>query len=336
LFLTLFGVLAGTTSASAWTVVAPVGVELRAVAVDRSGNAIVAGSRRIHGTQSVYVSKHSTGGSLLWELHPDAIAGDARAVAAAPGGNVYVVGSETHEQDRTTVLAVCLNGVDGRLLWRCAVSPPNVGGAVLEGSADACAVGPRGELVVGGSVRTDNGTSAIVARLAPGDGNSVWTWAAAQSTVTALGIDRRGDVLATGSFMVAAKLRGTDGAVQWRINSPAPKFQERGYPQMRSLALDSRGNVTIGGGLRNTLEDTRAFYMTTLAAGSGRRLSEDAGPSLYTDEASARVQVAGRTSSRPAASTASRECSATGPTAARRSGPSVRGPWTMRRTALSA
>lgn len=291
----VFGLLATVllpTAASAWTVAAPLGIELTAVTSDNQGHAIAGGVRRETGTQSVYVTKRTAGGALVWETVAERIYGDVKALAST-GGDVFVVGSELRDQARSTLLAARYSGADGRLLWRAVVSPPNVGSTVLEGSADAIAFGARGELVVGGYVRTENGTSALVARLDPNDGNSEWTWTMASTTITDVAVDRRGNVVATGSFFLAVKLRGTDGAPLWRVNAPSAGLRDRGYPRMRSLTLNPGGHVTVGGSLRNTFEDSRSFYLTRLATADGRRLSETAGPALYTFESPVRVLSAG-------------------------------------------
>jgi outer membrane protein assembly factor BamB len=256
----------------------------------------VGGSRDLGGSRTLYLAKYDPAGTLLWstDAFPESsLPGEVRAMVIDRTGDVFVTGGETPDGTHSSVIAARYSGTDGRLLWRSPVSPPSAGGGVLEGVGEALALGSTGQVAVGGYVRTESGASGVVCRLDPTTGAPLWHWSAADTTIRDLVFDRRGDLFATGTFLVAVKLQGGTGAQSWRVASPAASAQGLGYPQMRTLVLDPKGEVTVGGSLRNTLDDTRAFYVARLQCATGQFVWESAGPAQYSFETPMRLFAVG-------------------------------------------
>jgi hypothetical protein len=256
----------------------------------------VAGSRGSEASRSFYLAKYDAAGTLLWstDARPEsALPGEARAMVIDRTGDVFVAGGESTDGTQSSIVAARYSGADGRLLWRAPVSPPTAGGGTLEGAGEVLALGTAGQVVLGGYVRNEGQLSAVICRLDPANGAPLWYWAAADVLVRELALDRRGDVLATGTSLVGVKLAGDTGAQLWRVAAPSESLREVGYPQLRALTVDSRGDVTVGGSLRNTLDDTRAFYVARLDSAAGRFLWESAGPPQYAFETPARLVTVG-------------------------------------------
>lgn len=291
-----FAVTLTPQSASAWSVSAPEDVQLRSITSDRLGCPLVGGVRLRGGASTVYAAKYRVDGSLAWSTDSSTdpqIAGEVLETAVDSAGDLYVTGTEMLEGGRTGLFAAHFSGTDGHLRWRSSVTTPDLTSALTEGSGETLSIGSKGQVIVGGSARTASRALGVVCRLSPVDGATQWCWTGDDLVVRDTAVDRTGDVLATGTFFLAVKLDGTDGAEEWRTTLPGTAAQELGYPQMLTLALDKSGNVTVGGSLRNTFDDTRAFYASALSARTGQPLWENAGAPLYSFEAPARLLTFG-------------------------------------------
>jgi hypothetical protein len=269
-------------------------VELRSIAADRSGCPLVGGVRLRAGASLVYAAKYRADGTLAWSTDAaPQISGEVLDAAVDAAGDLYVTGTETLEGDRTALFAARYSGVDGSLRWHAVVAPPGVAEAITEGVGESLSIGPKGQVVVGGSLRTASGAFGVVCRLSPAEGTPQWGWTGENLVVRDTEVDRAGDVTATGTFFLAVKLDGDDGTELWRATTPGSALGELGYPQMRTLALDGSGNAVVGGSLRDTLNDTRSFYTGAFNARTGRPLWENAGTPRSSFEAPARVLSVG-------------------------------------------
>lgn len=249
-----------------------------------------------NGLSTAYAAKLRTDGTVIWSTDTSTetqITGEIVEVQADSSGDLYVTGTESFEGGRTAPFAARYSGTDGRLRWHVVVTPTELGTTVTEGTGEALSLGAKGQVIVGGSLRTESQALGIVCRLSPADGSSQWCWTGDNLVVRDTAVDRAGDALATGTFFLAVKLDGSSGAEEWRTSAPGTAAQELGYPQMRTLALDKSGNVTVGGSLRDTFNDTRAFYVSALSAKTGRPLWENAGSPQYSFEAPARLLTLG-------------------------------------------
>lgn len=276
--------------ASAWSVTAPADVELRSITADRLGCPLVGGVRQRAGVSLVYAAKYRADGTLAWSTDAaPQISGEVLDAAVDNAGDLYVTGTETLEDDRTAPFAARYSGVDGSLRWHTVVTPPSVTEAMTEGVGETLSIGPKGQVIVGGSLRTASAASGMVCRLSPVDGVPQWGWTAENLVVRDTEVDRSGDVTATGTFFLAVKLDGDDGDELWRNANSSSALTELGYPQMRALALDGSGNAIVSGSLRDTLNDTRAFYTAAFNARTGKPLWENAGTPRPSFEAPARL-----------------------------------------------
>ncbi len=150
--------------------------EAWAVAVDSSGNPVVAGMETVTGQGFNWlVRKYDASGALLWSRTYNGPAnGDdfACGVAVDGSGNAYVAGVETRTdvgQGRNWL--VRKYDASGNLLW----SQGYNGAANLADEADACAVDGNGDVVVGGmETVTGQGMNWLIRKYAAG-GTLVWS-----------------------------------------------------------------------------------------------------------------------------------------------------------------
>jgi hypothetical protein len=269
---------------------------LNSITSDRTGSPLVGGVRLRSGLSTAYAAKLRADGTVIWSTDTSAdaqISGEVLEVQADSSGDLYVAGTENFEGGRTAPFAARYSGTDGRLRWHAVVTPAELGSAVTEGTGESLSLGTKGQVIVGGSLRTETQALGIVCRLSPADGSTQWCWTGDNLVVRDTAVDRAGDALATGTFFLAVKLDGSSGTEEWRTAAPVTAAHELGYPQMRTLALDKSGNVTVGGSLRDTLNDTRAFYLSALSAKTGRPLWEEAGSPRYSFESPARLLTLG-------------------------------------------
>src|SRR5262249_50961404 len=147
--------------------------------------------------------------------------------------------------------------------WRRQIDGPAHG----EDSAQAIAVAPSGNVVVGGLLvqavqnTATRGYAFWVSLLSGADGTELWRYTRAGSArgafdrVAALALDAAGDVYATGGAgapaqqLVTVKLSGATGAELWRRSLSGTTSTSMVFDP--SLALTPSGDVIVGGKLDN-------------------------------------------------------------------------------------
>jgi hypothetical protein len=277
----------------AWTRRTTAGISLTSVASDRDGNVFVAGTRLSPAWEgSLYLASYSPSGSLRWEVVEPGGTGDAAANAAALAldrkGDVYVTGSAPVDGGNARFVVLKYSGASGARRWRTRLTADTEPAAPL-GSGNAVAVDRYGRVAVGGFEYGDGYLAGIIARLDAATGRPDWQWTARDTQVQDVALASNGDVLGTGSFL-AVRL-GASGQPLWRVDQSGSRLGSHGAPRMRSIALDSSGNVIVGGQLRTLEIDTRTFYVARLNGATGTVRWEYAGPRLETLETPARVRT---------------------------------------------
>jgi outer membrane protein assembly factor BamB len=232
---------------------------------------------------SLYVARYSRGGTLQWEAEEagGTFQQPAGAAAAATDrkGEVFVTGATG---GRFVVARYA--GSDGERAWLTSVGDGT-------GSGEALAVSADGAVAAAGFVERP-GVESLVTLLDPGTGTPRWTWRTSDP-VRALAFDSAGNVLATGGFL-AVKLAASDGAVLWQTRTAGPEADAVGFPVMRSLVVDPKGDVLVGGSLRNTLDDYRAFHVARVDGETGAVEWQHTGTGIYSMEAATGLHLSGR------------------------------------------
>ncbi len=234
------------------------------------------------GGNALYVARYSSTGRLLWRTAEGngtvSQPAEGLAVTTDPKADVYVAGTLAGPTG-TQPVVVKYSGTTGKRLWLAAPDP-------RAGVAEAIALDGKGDVTVSGYVLGDDGPHGWVARLDGTAGTVRWTWAPAPGDIRAVAVDGNADVYGTGR-LVAVKLSGATGDTLWQVRSAAPASAQLGFPLMRAVSVD-RGRVLVAGALRDSLQDTRAFYAAALSPDTGAFLWEHAGsPTFGGDTASA-------------------------------------------------
>jgi len=231
----------------------------RAVAVDATGNVVVAG----HTTSKTngwdfYTAKYAAAdGTLLWEQHHNEAKSndEAWAVAIDSKGNVAVAGTAFGGSSGYDYYTAKYAAADGALLWerrydRPAHGPDMVAGATVDANDNI--------IVTGYSAGAGNDLyDFYTVKYAAADGAVLWEKrhngdAGGDDRAQAIKIDANGNVAVTGiSFdpqtlynYYTVKYAAADGALLWekRYNGPASADDSA-----TALALDESGNVVVAG-----------------------------------------------------------------------------------------
>ncbi|NOS71585.1 MAG: PQQ-binding-like beta-propeller repeat protein [Verrucomicrobia bacterium] len=231
----------------------------QAVAVDGSGNVVVAGSSQSETSMDYYTAKYAAAnGALLWErryngpAHQDDV---PVAVAVDGSGNVVVTGS-SYSDYYTAKYA----GADGEVLWEKRYDGPMHG----DDRPIAMAVDEIGNVVVTGSSYSTLGYEIYTAKYAAADGTLLWERRHPGSPA-AVGVDRSGNVVVASSLQMV-KYAAADGSVIWKF---APLFNVF----VQAMALDSQGNVILTGS-HATAYNEGEYYTAKYAAADGALLWE--------------------------------------------------------------
>lgn len=243
-----------------------------AVAVDASGNVVVAGysDSGSHGSSNFdyYTAKYSAAdGALLWEQRYDGSAHSDDQVTALgldPSGNVVVTGSSIGIGSDWDYYTVKYAAADGAMLWERRYNGP----ANREDKASDLAIDASGNvLVTGYSFNTQEFWSSdfYTVKYAAEDGTVLWERryngpAQVRDRAQVVAVDANGDVVVAGqsdySYVCEqdwgcfesgrwyiAKYAGADGALLWE-RRPEGMLE---FPLVDTVATDSLGNVIVSG-----------------------------------------------------------------------------------------
>lgn len=225
------------------------------LAVDDSGNAVVAGTRYIDGTTSQFlVAKYRSTGRRAWRTTCDGGAGginDLKDLALDGSGRAVVTGTGFVEGPVAASLTIKLRASDGRVAWRTTFTGDHV---LLTGFGVAV---DRGDnvYVTGSGARGDGFQEMVTVRLWP-DGKPAWTREVSGGPTE----DARGAFVATapggavyvvGSIdagmydesLLALRYKAT-GTEVWRDAYDAPQGTS---DRCNSLAVDRFGNAFVAG-----------------------------------------------------------------------------------------
>jgi hypothetical protein len=253
--------LRGTDGTEIWRAL-PQGVEpggqVRALAVDPSGDAVVAGSVRDAPFRSAFAVVKLTGsdGSERWRhviaTHPFSGGGEqAVAVALDGAGDVVAAGTvrvfkESENRLRREFTVVKLAGSDGALRWRRDAGSGN-------DNVRAMALDAAGDVVAVGSI----GFESAVVKLSGVDGSDVWRRVGDAASADTVDVDAAESIVVGGVAFAAApestrfdavvrRLSGVTGAEIWStvLNGPGNNDD-----MARAVAFDGESNVVMVGQL---------------------------------------------------------------------------------------
>jgi outer membrane protein assembly factor BamB len=248
--------LAGTTGTELWRAQpsgAGSGGQVRALALDHAGNAVVAGFLRDAASRNSFavVKLAGTDGSEQWRhlIAPHEFSGgdEARAVAVdgsgdvVAGGGVRVFTGNALPEEFTVVKVA---GGDGSLVWRHDVDPG------VDDSFRALALDASGDVIAAGSL----GRQGAVVKLAGADGSERWRELSARNWF-AVAVDGGGNAIPAGSVsggtaadIVVEKLAGATGVLVWQttVNGPG-----NGDDFAAAVATDDAADVVVAGDVHN-------------------------------------------------------------------------------------
>lgn len=242
--------------------------EATALALDREGNALVAGvSWSTSGHADIYTAKYAAAtGAVLWERRYDGPThwnDEPATVAVDSNGDVIVTGAS--EFDFYTAKYA---GTDGALLWERRYNGP---GRSYDQPTALAADAAGNVIVTGYSQGTGPRPDYYTAKYAAADGALLWErryegpgrwW----DQPTAVAVDANGDVVVTGfssgdgtqADYYTAKYAAADGAIVWenRFDGPGyldPMLGILSQDEATALGLDAEGNVLVTGRSTDTL-----------------------------------------------------------------------------------
>lgn len=270
---------------------------VRALALDRQGNAIIAGYSSNGTNDDWYTAKLSgADGAVVWERRYAGPANGndtATAVTVDDQGNVLVTGTSStfaktnqfYVPETNDFYTAKYAAADGALLWERHYNGPSNANDVPR----AIAVDGRGNVVVtGSSAGADTDSDFYTAMYAATDGALIWERRYegspnARDGAQAVTLDQNGDVLVTGytarkiaenrferSDLYTAKYSATDGTTLWerRYNGEGNATDDG-----TAIVTDVRGDVFVTGNSRDS-SDYFGFYTAKYAAGDGSILWE--------------------------------------------------------------
>ncbi len=252
--------------------------DLVALALDGSGNVIVAGSIRISSVGDYYTAKYAAAdGALLWEKFYNGTGNsldEVRALAVDSSGNVIVTGFSTGSGTSYDYYTAKYAAADGALLWEQRYNGP--AGSQVD-QATAVAVDANDNVIVTGNSYGTN-DDYYTAKYAAADGTLLWEkrYNGPGNNVddaTCVALDAAGNVIVTGTShngsnydYYTAKYAAADGALLWekRFSSPG-SFSD----SASAVTVDPSGNVIVTG-----VAQSSYCYTAKYAAGDGAILWE--------------------------------------------------------------
>ena len=237
----------GTDGVELWRAVpsnANPGGQVRALAVDRSGNAVVAGFLSVGRPPRpnfAVLKLNGADGSVLWNFqvpsHEFSGGDGARGVAVDTGGDVVAVGVIRVMTDPNTLSSkfsvVKVAGATGSLLWRHDVD----GNARSFDDGNAVVLDGAGDVVASGNIGGELG----VIKLAGVDGAEQWRHTGGPNPLPgkSVDVDRDGNVVAA-TRNIVMKLFGATGVEVWQQTLTTMSLS-------REVAFDNSGNVVVVG-----------------------------------------------------------------------------------------
>jgi hypothetical protein len=267
---------------------------VQGIALDAAGDVIAAGGLNDGAGAFPYdindvftvIKFAGSDGTELWrrQFGPGAPFNDARGVVVDGAGDVVAVGQAASVAGDNQLTVVKLDGDDGSVLWSYGIDDAGGNTVALDSAGDV--------YVAGFSNYSMGETDFLVLRLAKATGAVVWRRDIAGSAVafdlgSQIAVDGADDVIVVGSVdNVGAeddwrvlKLDGATGADIW---ARAVAGGRSGV--LRSLALDSAGNVFAGGDFSRPAERNLAVVKLSGVDGAELWQQELDGRSTYSEE----------------------------------------------------
>ncbi len=252
-----------TTGAPVWTIGFDRPMPRRLV-VDSAGDVYT----DVAGERLGVVKRSATDGSEMWSYDPlaESLRGNVAAILVDANDDVVASGQlwedESTDPTLTQSRVVKLSGDTGDVLWTYDYGP----GAYTSGRPQT-ALAANGDVVVAGSVRTEDGHYHFrVERLGGTDGVPVWVNEETSGNVSDVALTPDGDVVVTGTYrgIVTVRLAGSDGSRLW--DSQIEPFCAHGDGGSSSgyVGTAPDGTVLVGGALC-TDDDYDEGVMTVLA-----------------------------------------------------------------------
>lgn len=232
------------------------GGQVRALALDAAGDAVVAGFTLNAASQPVFtlVKVAGSAGGEVWRhtIEPNPVFSEDEAIAVEvdPFGNAVAIGrvrvfADPGFPSEFVVLKVA--GADGARLWRRDLSPGQESDNPRSLALDAA-----GDVVAAGGFGSVAGFRTGAVKLDGEDGAEIWRHLGDERDTDRVTVDPVGDVIAAGLMleagdldMVVKKLAGATGDLLWRVEVAS----EGGDDSARAVAADAGGNAIVGGSL---------------------------------------------------------------------------------------
>jgi hypothetical protein len=237
-------------------------VSATAIAVDRSGDVIVAGNFDYSGGSYDYaIIKYSGAGALLWESSYNGPGNNydfANAVAVDGSGNVFVTGSSSGVTnlypDNNYDYATIKYSAAGVPLWTNRYNGPGNS----NDTASAIAVASSGDVFVTGFSIDANGYYSYATIKYSGAGVPLWTNRYnSGGRANAVAVDGSGNVIVTG-YPATVKYSGA-GVPLWTNHYDGVATS---LNQAHALAVDSSGNVFVTG--ESALDTNSQYHYATI------------------------------------------------------------------------